>query len=285
MADTSNRFSVEGFDRQRQFSALHASMPENFDTYFDINQVNNIPSYASIMDVIVTSPGFFYPKESTLIFPDPEHPQGSRAKALPIFSVQKETFSIDTPGTGYYIGYPFSIYHNDIDYGMSYVSATGANGSIQELDILYCADIYSLGKYSTTLPNLVNQSDNFSASISTNNIFRVASVALFDRGSGYLTYNTDFSTPVEHNPFLYPLDVDYDANFLDINDSYLSYYNDTYYDPSVAPQNFAAVSSKQPILEAFETYTHRDIAYQTASEKTIQGSTLYFYAKNNTLIS
>lgn len=233
MSDTSNTFSVEGFNIQKQFSGLHARQPENIDKYYDYNEIYVNPQYVSILSASVENVGFNYPKESSIVFPEPEHPEGLRASGIPIFQLYEDSITMTNGGSGYNIYDSFEIYNNNNNtVGSISVMTTGSNGSITSFDV-------SSGlKWASDLDGLFYQSNsnNISAQFSINNNFAIVGITITSQGIGYQTFSSNL-TEINHDPRAYPfVTTEFDDRTL---------YNRYFSNP---PVGLVARSSKDPYI-------------------------------------
>ena len=200
MADTSNAYSSEGFNRQKQFSGLDARKPENLEIYYDTNDYYTDPQYVSILRTFVDTVGFNYPKESSVVFPAPEHAEGLRASGVPVFQIYDNSISIDNAGSSYEIYDSFNILSDNQEIGYVVVSETGVGGSISGVGAS------SSPVYASSLNNLsiVSNTDNQSAQLSVNNNFSITAITMTSPGLGYQTVSSTTATPISHNVVLYP---------------------------------------------------------------------------------
>lgn len=196
MADNSNLFSMSGLSRNKTLSGLHAHRPENSTSYFKHIELATPPQFVSILEVNIDSPGYNYSKNTTLVFPQPEHPSGVLASGYPLFTPAKSSFSITSPGSGYSLYQIFPIYYNNQNIGNFFVVATGSNGSITDHDVL-CAEIDMSD--SSSLPT-VSLTGNNSANITSNDKFTISSIELVSPGCGYQTFNRVTGSTIYHNP-------------------------------------------------------------------------------------
>jgi len=233
MSDTSNRFSLEGFNRQKQFSGLHARQPENIGKYYDYNEIYVNPQYVSILSATVEHVGFNYPKESSIVFPVPEHPEGLRASGIPIFQLYADSVTMTNSGSGYDIYDSFEIYNSSNNpVGSISVITTGSNGSIGSFDVFgglkWASDLEGLYYFSN--------SDNASAQFSINNNFAIVGITITFQGIGYQTFAPNL-TEINHDPRAYPFAT------TEFDDQTLS--SDYSSDP---PIGLVARSSKDPYI-------------------------------------
>lgn len=242
MSDTSNKFSLQGFNRQKNFSGLHARRPENKNTYYELSTIYASPQYVSILGVKTIASGKRYPKETSVVFPNPEHPQGVRASGVPIFDLDTDWLNINNAGSNYKIGDQLEVHLGNNLIGMSLVSATGVNGSISKLT--HFTDLETLNSNSS-LPYLV---DNFngSASFSYNNKFDVIGVKMTSFGAGYQTYDANYGIEIEHDPVVYPIQ----ATQID-NNNFWSTYN---YGNSGSSSIFTFIGESDKSSQIFTQY-------------------------------
>lgn len=195
MADTSNNFSISGLNRNKKMSGLHAHRSENTSIYFDYSQIKVIPQFVSIMQAEVTSVGTNYSKNTTLTFPQPQHPSGVAASGYPLFSLDNSSFSVTNAGSNYSIGDSFPITFNNFSVGAFSVVSTGTSGSISD----YSVFSLPLDLKSGMVPSL-DLSRNPTASVSSNDRYTIDSVILTFPGYGYQTLNRTEGTPINHSP-------------------------------------------------------------------------------------
>jgi hypothetical protein len=234
MTDTSNSFSIEGFNRNKQFSGLHAREPENFDEYYKYENIYVNPQYVGILSTQVESTGLNYTKESSLVFPQPEHPLGHRASGIPIFQMYSDTFTKNSSGSGYVINEALYVYNdNNKEIGDIYVTATGSNGSISSFEV------GSIPLYSTDLNGIYvsHPLGNNSAQFVSHNIFSIVGVTMTNAGIGYQTFSANTLTEINHDPKAYPFaTVEFDDQTL---------LDNSYSDP---PIGLIARANKDPYL-------------------------------------
>jgi hypothetical protein len=201
MADSSNKFSLQGFNRQKNFSGLHARRPENQQTYYNLSTIYAAPQYVSILGVNTISNGTEYPKESSVVFPNPEHPQGIRASGVPVFQCGTSWVNINQGGTGYHVGDELEIHLDNKQVGIAVVSQTGINGSITNFtNITNLKDLNS----NSGIPYIIDNI-NGSANFSYNNLFDITGIEMTNVGQGYQTYDSQYGLEIEHDPTVYPV--------------------------------------------------------------------------------
>jgi hypothetical protein len=199
MADSSNLFSISGLNRSKNISGLFAHRPENTSIYFDYKRVTCSPQFVSILQTEVESIGYNYSRNTTITFPQPEHPSGIPASGKPVFSISKNSFRVDVAGSGYdiYNVFPISFQNNTI--GSLMVTETGVNGSISDYEVV--PDYQSYMSSSSPLPT-VNLIGNNSAVISSQDKFEINTVDMTYVGMGYQTLNRNTGTKINHDPII-----------------------------------------------------------------------------------
>jgi len=197
MADNSNTFSMSGLPRNKKLSGLHSHRPENIDLYFERKSIKAPPQFVSILNLSVASIGYNYSKNTTLTFPQPEHPSGIRASGYPLFSICKNSFSISSSGSNYAIGDTFPILSSGDLVGSFTVTNTGISGRISD----YNAFSIPLDLKNISLP-IIDFSSNPTASISNNDKYNIVSAVLGFPGLGYQTYNRITGSGINHGPVI-----------------------------------------------------------------------------------
>ena len=187
---------MSGLTRNKTLSGLHAHRPENSTSYFKHIQLVTPPQFVSILETTIDSPGYNYSKNTTLTFPQPEHPSGIPASGYPLFTPAKSSFSITSAGSGYNLYQIFPIYYQSENIGNFFVMSTGLNGSITDHDVL-CAEIDM--SVSSSLPTVLLNENN-SASITSNDKFTISSIEMIDPGCGYQTFHRITGSGIDHNP-------------------------------------------------------------------------------------
>lgn len=245
MSDTSNAFSLEGFNRQKQLSGLHARRPENRDNYYDLINIYTEPQYVSILRTEVTQVGYNYPLNSSVVFPLPEHPDGTRASGIPVFELYENSIYISNPGNSYELYNSFSIYSNNLPIGFASVSETGVNGSVTKLLV------FSQPGHSNMFENLsiISDTNNNSANLIFNNNFAIVGITMTSVGIGYQTFSSNY-TLLDHDPIVYPFTA---SEFDDI--AYIDYF----YSVDPPPIGLVAKANKEPYIY----YTNIDLSTNT----------------------
>lgn len=195
MADNSNTFSMSGLPRNKKLSGLHSHRPENIDLYFERKSIKAPPQFVSILSLSVTSMGYNYSKNTTLNFPQPEHPSGIRASGYPLFSISKNSFSISTSGSNYAIGDTFPILSSGDLVGSFTVTNTGILGRISDYNVFSIP----LDLKNISLP-IIDFSSNPTASMSNNDKYNIVSAVLVFPGLGYQTYHRVTGSGINHDP-------------------------------------------------------------------------------------
>ena len=187
MADTSNLYSTNAFDRRKQFSGLHSSKIENRDIYYEIIDISHDPLYLSIISTNVTTVGYGYPINTSITFPSPQHPDGRLATGNPVLVPTADTFTIANPGAGYSINDFFTITHEGYEIGFAYVTSVDTNGGITGIQVISQPIWNYIDTSITNLPSYIDLSNNNTASFTVNDSFSLTSVVMRTLGSGYET--------------------------------------------------------------------------------------------------
>lgn len=201
MADTSNKFSLNGLNRQKRLSGLYARSPDHIEEYFDRVSLNLPPMYVRVLGVNILNYGNDqYSYGTKAVFPQPEHPNGIRAKGYVQLEVTKNSFTITNPGSGFNIGDIFNVLSldNNIVAWFS-ITSTNSNGGILDFSIIPIENDYLM-----TPTYTVNFENNNTPSITFNpNRFRLSRIILSNFGHGYQTFETNArQQPKVHNVVL-----------------------------------------------------------------------------------
>ncbi len=248
MADTSNLFSANGFNRQKQFSGLHASKEENRDIYFETIEVTHDPLYLSIISTSVDSIGYEYPNTTTITYPTPQHPDGLSATADPMLTPYSGTFTISNPGSNYSLNETFGIDHLGVEIGFFYVTATGAGGSISTIKVVSDPILNYLDNTITELPTYTYTSTNTSAVFNVNNLFALSNIAMRKLGRGYQTGQNNNPTispttsspatlSISYDPQVILIPSEFNHRYITYNTAYEMQYNE--YTPYVLRRNIS----------------------------------------------
>ena len=270
MSDTSNKFSLNGLNRQKKLSGLHARRPENIDKYFDSVVVPLAPTFVSILGVKILSSGSDYSNDIKVSFPQPEHPNGIMAEADVYISIEKTAFNIINGGSNYAIGDSFNILSNDVYNQLIagfVVTNVGQSGNILDFEIINFSPIKSSNSFFIDFNNT-----NANIEILTYRGYAIDSIVMKNYGSGYQTYSRNSGQTITHNPTLY-------------NYTY-QYGNNTYYYLDNLYGNGASIESiKYPIIQTYSTidnrsrqlYTDKYESFIISSDYIIN----YYYLINN----
>lgn len=198
MADNSNKFSLNGLNRQKYLSGLYARRPENIDQYFDTISLPIPPTFVSILSADVIESGSNYSSDTTISFPSPEHPEGTRATAIVCLGLT-DSLSIQNGGSDYKIGDTLYIFNTTTNttVGFALVSNVDTGGAITDLSIIQTDIIYSNDIC------IVFGTKNSSAVITIpDNKYYIRSIFMTNFGSGYQTYSRTSGETISHNPTL-----------------------------------------------------------------------------------
>lgn len=197
MSDTSNAFSLNGLNRQKNLSGLHARRPENIDQYFTRTSLNIPPMYVRILSVQITDTGNDQYSFGTYpVFPNPEHPSGVRASGRIDLELTDNSFDITNGGSGYSLNDSFEVVNNNNEsLGFISVESTGANGSITSVSYSYFDN-----SVFPTSGNSIVFSDNTSATIDVNSDnYRLKKIVMTNFGHGYQTFDYSTKQPMIHS--------------------------------------------------------------------------------------
>lgn len=209
MADTSNKFSLNGLNRQKKLSGLYARRPEHIEEYFSIKAIPVPPTFVSILSVNILNPGTNYANNMAVRFPAPQHPNGRRATGDLYLNITKDSFYISNAGSNHTVGSTFNIYSNlDNDLvGSITIASIGSNGSISDFTVTQFDPIKS-----GTLCVVDLENTNGSIIAIPEAGYEINSVRMTDYGSGYQTYDRNIGTAINHNITLYTNDNPYFYN-------------------------------------------------------------------------
>ena len=258
MADTSNNFSLNGLNRQKILSGLHARRPENLAQYFDSKVVPLPPTFVSILSIDVVSAGSNYSNNLQIIFPQPEHPQGTRAAGEVYLDFSKYNFQIIDTGSNYSVDDYFNITspNETSPVGGFIVTEVDDNGSIVDFDIINLIPIKSGSSFFVDL-----NGTNASISIRMDQGYSVNYINMTNYGSGYQTYNRVSGGTIEHNPTVY-------------NTTY-SYDNQTQYYLESSGYGLRVKSNKSPYIKLLTAPTNRSRQFYTDKYQNVSFSPDY----------
>ena len=189
MADSSNKFSLNGLNRQKKVSGLYARSPEHIDDYFDRVSLNLPPMYVRILGTNILNYGNDqYAYNTKAVFPQPEHPNGIRAKGYVQLELTKNSFTITNPGSGFNVGEIFDILSSDNNF-VAWFTVTSINntGGITDFSIIHIENDYLM-----TPTYSINFENNTTPAVSFNtNRFRLNRIILSNFGHGYQTFDTN----------------------------------------------------------------------------------------------
>jgi len=249
MADKSDRFSLNGFNLQKQFSGLYARRPENLNTYFDINVLAVPPTFVSILTVNILNSGYNYNNNMGIRFPAPQHPNGTRATGDVYLNLTKDCFYIINSGTGYSIDETFEVldpsstFYNNV-VGIIKVTSINGNGGITNFSFISYNPIKAGG--SLCLVDLSNGSGvNGSIAVRAESGYTINTIDMTNYGSGYQTYHRTTGATIFHDIYLYTMD------------------NDTYEDNSSGnaaqfSPNFSAIVKKYDKIDSRSRFSYTD---------------------------
>jgi hypothetical protein len=215
MADKSDRFSLNGFNIQKEFSGLHARRPENLNTYFDTKVLAVPPTFVSILTVNIINSGSNYSNNMGIRFPTPQHPNGTRATGDVYLNLTKNCFSIASAGSGYVVGDVFGVFDpnlNNTIVGIINIISVNGSGGITNFDFISYHPIKSGGN--VCVVDLSNGSGtNGSITVRAESGYTINSIDMTNYGSGYQTYHRTTGATISHDIYLYTMDNNsYDDN-------------------------------------------------------------------------
>ena len=197
MADTSNTYSLNGLNRHKKLSGLHARRPENIEQYFTRTSLNIPPMYVRCLSATINDAGNDqYSYGCYPVFPSAQHPSGIRASGTINLGFTSDSFNITNPGSGYEVGTMLDVTNLDGDFnGALEVKTTGANGSITSVDFIENNIVKTFPLY-TTVSNPSNNTATFA--IDSGN-FKISSIYMNNFGHGYQTFNETTKQTITHS--------------------------------------------------------------------------------------
>ena len=196
MSDTSNKFSLNGLNRQKKISGLHFRRPENVSTYFNRVSLNTPPMYVRVLGVDILSYGNDqYSVNTKVVFPQPEHPNGYRAQGYVILELTKNSFSVSNGGSGFSLYDTFDILNSSSELvGSFVVTQVSGSGGILDFSIIpYPND------FLTSSQTIDFGSNNTATVVFNPDYCKLGQIYLTNFGHGYQTFHEVSGQQIIHS--------------------------------------------------------------------------------------